>query len=114
MEKRIIMLGFVLIYFIWKRFADLAFEYKHKKWVFGLIGVASYYLGTLIAGLILGLLILFFDFSIDFDNTLLMSLIGLPFGVLTCYLVYSFLKKKWEKEIVIVDSIEDIGKPTLE
>ena len=104
------MIGFLLIYFIWKRFADLANEYQHKKWVFGLLGVASYYIGTVIAGLALGLLMVFFNFNVDFDNTLLMSLIGLPFGILTCYLVYSFLKKKWEKEIILTDSIDDIGK----
>jgi amino acid permease len=106
------MLGILLIYFIWKRFAELAEGYNHKKWVFGLLGVVTYYAGTIIAVLILVLLVLVFDFDIDFDNTLLMSFIGLPFGILACYLLHYFLKKKWEKEIIVTDSIEDIGKIT--
>jgi hypothetical protein len=109
------MIGILLIYFIWKRFSDLAFKYGHKKkWVYGLLGVASYYIGTIFVGFILGLFVLFFDFDIDFDNTVLMSTIGLPFGILACYLTYLFLEKRWKKEVevIVVDSIDDIGKNT--
>ena len=106
------MIGIILIYFIWKRFADLAFKYNHKKWIYGLLGVIVYYAGSLLGGLILGLLSIIINFVIDWENNLLMSIIALPFGLATCYGTYYFLEKKWEKEVVVMDSIDDIGKIT--
>jgi hypothetical protein len=106
------MIGFILIYFIWKRFADLAFKYNHKKWIYGLLGVLSYYAGTLIGGVILGLVSVIFDVVINWDNDILMSLLVLPFGLVICYGIYYFLERKWEKEVVVIDSIDDIGKIT--
>jgi hypothetical protein len=106
------MIGFILIYFIWKRFADLAFKYNHKKWIYGLLGVLSYYAGTLIGGVILGLVSVIFDVVINWDNDILMSLLALPFGLVICYGIYYFLERKWEKEVVVIDSIDDIGKIT--
>ena len=106
------MIGIILIYFIWKRFADLAFKYNHKKWIYGLLGVIVYYAGCLLGGLILGLLSVIINFVIDWENNLLMSIIVLPFGLVTCYGTYYFLEKKWEKEVVVMDSIDDIGKIT--
>ena len=102
----------LLFYYIWKKFADLAFKYNHKKWIFGALGIAVYYAGTLFGGLILGLLTLILEFTIDWDNDLLMSIIALPFGLATCYGTYYFLEKKWEREVVVIDSIYDIGKIT--
>ena len=106
------MIGIILIYFIWKRFADLALNYNKKRWPYGILGIVAYYAGTLIGGLILGFLSIILDFAIDADNTTLMSIIGLPFGLGTCYLTYYFLEKKWEKEEDSLDSIDDIGKIT--
>ena len=106
------MIGIILIYFIWKRFADLAFKYNHKKWIYGLLGVIVYYAGCLLGGLILGLLSVIINFVIDWENNLLMSIIALPFGLVTCYGTYYFLEKKWEKEFVVMDSNDDIGKIT--
>ena len=106
------MIGIILIYFIWKRFADLAFKYNHKKWIYGLLGVIVYYAGSLLGGLILGLLSVIINFVIDWENNLLMSIIALPFGLATCYGTYYFLEKKWKKEVVVMDSIDDIGKIT--
>ena len=109
-----LLLGSVIIlfYYIWKKFADLAFKYNHKRWIFGALGIVVYYAGTLIGGLILGILIVILDFIIDLENDLLMSVIALPFGLATCYGTYYFLEKKWKKEVVVMDSIDDIGKIT--
>jgi MFS family permease len=105
------ILGILLVYFIWKRFSELAFEHNQKKWIYGLLGILCYYLGTLIGGAIIGVLSVFMDFDVNWDNDLLMSVIALPFGIGTCYLFYYLLKKKWEKEAkVYVEGIQDIGK----
>jgi MFS family permease len=105
------MIGFLLIYFIWKRFSELALEFNHKKWVYGILGILCYYLGTLIGGATIGVLSMLLGFDVDWDNNLLMSFIALPFGIGACYLFHFLLKKKWEKEAkVYVEGIQDIGK----
>ena len=47
------MLGLILIYFIGKRFQDLAKTYDNHKWGFAIAGVATYYIGTFIAGILI-------------------------------------------------------------
>ena len=45
------MLGFLLIYFIWKYYSELAVEHNKSKWGYALLGIATYYIGTFIGGL---------------------------------------------------------------
>ena len=105
------MLGLVLLYFIGRYFYRLAEKYKKNKWLFAIIGVATYYAGTFVAGIILALLNEFLGLSIDWDNDLLLSVLALPFGILATYALYYFLNKNWEKHVVFVeDEIQDIGK----
>jgi len=79
--------------------------------LFAVLGVISYYVGTALGGVILGLSEVFFGVAIDWDNNLLLTLLALPFGILSVYLLYSVLKKKWQKSFVEVrDEIQDIGK----
>jgi hypothetical protein len=109
------MLGIFLIYFIWKRFAELAEKYGNKKWVYGLLGVITYYVGTFILGIIIAFLDLIFNWGINWDAPNLgLNLLGLPFGLGTCYLLHYLLEKKWEKEVYVEESIDDIGKTTIE
>ena len=89
----------------------MAEEYDKSKWGIAILGVVSYYLGTAALGLILGVVDVVFELNINFDNTILMTLIALPAGLLVCYLVYSLLKKNWKKNIIKeAVSIDDIGK----
>ena len=39
------MVGLILIYFTGKAFANLAEEYNKGKWLYGFLGVFSYYGG---------------------------------------------------------------------
>lgn len=105
------MLGLLLIYFIGKRFYDLSDIHNQNNWLYAILGVVIYYAGAMAAGLFLGVLILFTDVEVDIENNLLMSAIALPFGLAAVYLFYVFLKRKWEKTVVVVkDEIQDIGK----
>jgi len=105
------MLGFLFIYLIGKYFYKLADEYKQNKWLFAILSIIVYYVGTAIGGLIIGSLSLLFGFTVDWDNQLLMSLIALPFGFGTCWLFYFLLKKNWESKAQIsIETIDDIGK----
>lgn len=105
------MLGILLIYFLGKYFYELAVTFEKNKWLFAILGVVSYYAGTFLGGTILALMDAFFNWGMDWDNDLLLSFLALPFGLATCGLVYYLLKRKWQKEAVIVqDEIDDIGK----
>jgi len=105
------MLGIILIYFIGKQFYSLADNYNQNKWLFAILGVVTYYVGTAIGGLILAFSEIFFGLAIDWENNLLLSLIALPFGILAVYALYFILKKKWKNTFVEVkDEIQDIGK----
>ncbi len=73
--------------------------------------MVTYYVGTTIGGVVLGLLDAFLDLGIDWKNTLILSVIALPFGIATCYLFYYLLEKSWSKRENKVElSINDIGK----
>lgn len=92
------MLGFVLIYFIGKYFYDLALQYGKNKWLFAILGVVSYYAGTIIFGFSLGIIMeLTGNYSILEANDILLSLMGIPVGVLTVWIFYTLLKNSWKK-----------------
>ena len=102
------MLGILLIYFIGKKFFDLADDYEKSKWGFAILGIAIYYAVGFLLGVIMAL------FNADFienTNDLLLGLIVAPFGILGCYLLYVFLEKKWKDEQPKTNTmIENIGK----
>ena len=91
------MLGLFLIYFTGKAFAKLAEENNQSKWLYGILGVVSYYGGLLLFGFVLGVLMElgYADFLIDINETLL-GVICIPVGVLICWGFYLYLKRRWE------------------
>ena len=54
------------------------------------------------------------DLGINFENNTDVNLMEIPVGLLSCYLMYQVLKKKWESEFVVSETIDDIGKSTEE
>ncbi|MGX7666861.1 hypothetical protein [Flavobacterium pedocola] len=104
------MIGILLIFSVGKYFYQLADNYNKNKWVYAILGVISYYAGQLIGGVILGVCSMAFDIEVDWDDNVLMTVIGLPIGIATCWLFYYLLKKKWSKAVVEQDSIDDIGR----
>ena len=102
------MLGLVLIYFLGKYFYDLAGKYDKHKWGYGILGVASYYLGTFVAGVIIVILMEISSPGIIEDfNDILLSLMALPFGLLTAWGVYKFLEKKFGNSVGVNPSNVD-------
>ncbi len=101
------MLGILLIYIIGRIFYDLADIFQKNKWFYTALGILSYYLGTIVVGLMMAIYFeLYSDRSIDSVSDLTITFIAFPFGILTCYLFYSILKNIWTKEIS--DDKEDI------
>jgi hypothetical protein len=90
------MFGLILLYFIWKNYAELAATYGKNKIGYALLGIASYYGGTIIVGVILGIIAAVWnDGLVDEGNDIFLSLIALPFGILTVWGVYKILEKRW-------------------
>lgn len=105
------MLGILLIFFIGRYFYRLAEKYDQNKWLYAILGIVTYYSGTFIGGIILAILDEFFLIGINWNNNFTLGLIALPFGLVSAYLFYFLLNKKWKKSFVqIKDEIQDIGK----
>lgn len=90
------MLGLLLIYFIWKYYSELAVTNNKSKW-YGLLGIASYYIGTFIGGFVVAMVSILLSGSnaIDEMNDFVLALIALPFGLLSVWGLYIILKKRW-------------------
>ena len=98
------MLGFLFIYFVGKYFYDLAFLYNENKWLFAILGIASYYIGTFAGGLLLGVLSeLGWIGSIQDMSDIVIGLLALPLGFLSCWIFYIILKKRWSNRSPIID-----------
>jgi hypothetical protein len=88
------MLGLLLLYFLGKKFYELAHEYNRSRWGFAILGVASYYAGVFIAGVgfvLLGAYIGAFSNLPD----IVISLLSIPFGLLAAWLLYRMLERSW-------------------
>ena len=92
------MLGLLLLYWIGKYFYKLAEEYDKSKWGFAILGVAVYYAGILLASFTTGIILgIFYPESLENLNEMLLGLAMLPFGILSCYILYKILENVWKK-----------------
>ncbi len=92
------MLGLILLIFAGRAFYNLAGQYKKHQWGFAILGVASYYVGLFVGGIIVGIVFeLMSPGYVESANELLLGLLGVPIGILTCWLTYNYLKKSWAK-----------------
>jgi len=90
------MLGLVLIYFLGKYFYNLAEEHNRPPWGYAILGVASYYGGSFIFGIIIVLIMEWNSpGSIDNMSDLALGLISMPFGLLVAAGVYKLLEKRF-------------------
>jgi glycopeptide antibiotics resistance protein len=104
------MFGVLFLYFIGKYFFKLAEDNNQNKWLYAILSIVIFYVGSFFGGIVLGIIFLLFDFDYDWDNDKANSIIAIPFGFLADYLFYIILKKKWQSKIEIQDEIQDIGK----
>ncbi len=94
------MLALILIYFIGKWFYALAENHNKNKWATAIGGVATYYAGILVIGDII--VALFYTYVLEEDfldaNSLVYGLARLPFGFITCAILYYILKNSWSRK----------------
>lgn len=91
-----ILIVIALFVYIGKSYYTLAFDYKRKHpWMYPIIGIATYYGGTFIGGLILGIII---AITGEMPDQLILALITIPVGIAFCWGLYLILKFNWKKE----------------
>lgn len=91
------MFGFLLLYFIWKYYSELALEHNKSKWGYALLGMVSYYGGAFIGGILLAAIGLLIGWDITNTSDIFLSLMALPFGVLSVWGLYKILERQWSK-----------------
>ncbi|MFY0604788.1 MAG: hypothetical protein JXQ93_12690 [Flavobacteriaceae bacterium] len=107
------MIGILLIFFIGKYFYKLAEQYEKNKWGYGILGVVSYYAGTMLYGLFYGIIYfsMYPDANEDSIDDLSFRLIAVVVGIVACVGLYFLLERNWKKNKKIdpKDSIDSIG-----
>lgn len=99
------MLGLIFIYFLGKYFYELAIQYGKNKWGFAIAGIGVYYGTMMVVAFMIGVIAeLMEPGSVDDTSSIFMSLLAIPFGLISAYLFYNFLDKKWRNEHKIIDS----------
>jgi len=96
------MLSFLLIYWIWKPFSNLAMDYNKNKWKYFFLGLCSYVFTALffiiiyivVIGLMKGSAAIH---EINYNSGGL-NLLFSAIGILGCYGVYKTLEVKLKKE----------------
>ncbi len=93
------MLGVLLIYVIGRIFFDLATIFQKSKWAYAILGILSYYFGTVAVGVVIAIYYeLYSEQSIEDVSDLMITFMAFPFGLLSCYLFYTILKNTWAQE----------------
>ena len=93
--------GLVII-ITFRIFYLLADKRNRNGWVYGVLGVFSFYLGLFIGGWVGVFVLMLLKMSAPQD-LIYIAVIGLPIAVLVCWGFYVFLKRKWAGDIKISD-----------
>jgi hypothetical protein len=97
------MIGLVLLYFIGNSFYRLAADFNKNKWAFAILGVVTYYASGVVVVFVAALLYGMTDENFTDLPTYAWDLLGIPIGLLGCFLLYRLLKYLWNKPIKNAD-----------
>ncbi len=104
------MFGIIFIYWIGRYFFKLAEKYEKNEWGYAILGVVVYYVGTILFGFIIGVILGILAPDVINDiNDRIFGILMIPIGILCDYGLYKYLEKTWEKDKPHIN-IEDIGK----
>ncbi len=109
------MIGIFLIYWVGKKYYDLAIIHGRSPWGFAILAVAIYYGSQFFIGVIIAIIWPEFFENMSYSEEKIINISGIPIGLGVWYLNYLYLKKKWEAngELSMEDyesEIEKIGK----
>jgi len=103
------MLGLVFLYYLGKKFYELAFDYKKKQWPFAILGIVTYYGCLLLFAFILGIVMTSIDYKPFLElNESVIGLFCIPAGLLGAWLLYRGLEKKWKNETRSLKQADDL------
>lgn len=90
------MLGLLLIYWIGNSFFKLSERYRKSKWSFAMLGVVVYYGAMFATEIILVLALDLFSVTnvdaLSSSDSMIISILSIPFGLLACWDFTGFLK----------------------
>lgn len=90
------MLGLLLIYFLGKKFYDLAFDHKRSPWLYAILGVVTYYGGLYLLGITIEVIMISSNnYSYLSINETLRTIFYIPLGLLCAFALYKVLEKNW-------------------
>jgi hypothetical protein len=109
------MLGLFVIYWIGKRFYDLATIHNRSPWGYAILGVAIYYITQFVFGIIMYLMFPDTFSNMDKASELGLNVVGILVGAGVWYFALQYFTKKWENEadanyIEVDDEISNIGR----
>lgn len=93
------MIGLILIYFIGRQYYFLAHDYQYNRWLYAILGIGSYYLGTMVFAFTIALLANHSEFFFDLAHStpFVQGLISMPLGLLFCWIFFHLLRASWQK-----------------
>ena len=105
------MIVLVLLVYIGRLFYKTAELYGKNKIAYTILGVATYYVGSFLFGLLIGIYLLFTDSDMlkVFDSPEI-GFSELPIGIISCVILYHSLKYFWAKEKdkkQVLDTLDD-------
>jgi hypothetical protein len=90
------MLGIFLIYWVGKKYYDLATRHGRSAWGYCILAIAIYFGTQFIIGVILALSIPEVIANLDSSEEMALNLLSVPLSLGMWYLVFIFLRDKWE------------------
>ena len=101
------MLGYIFLFYIGFYFYRLAENHKKNKWLFGIVGIATYIFGNAIFALHT---IFFLEQNINNFNILFFSFKSFVIGLLFAFTLFYLLHFVWSrKKVIIEEEIDKIG-----
>jgi predicted permease len=91
------MLGLILIYFVGRKFFELAHEHNRSTWGFAILGVLSYYITQFIFGIIIAIVMISTGNNLTTGGRLLINVAAILIGVAAVWGLYKGLESYWGK-----------------
>ena len=93
-----IILQLALALFISKIYYDLAVSNNENGWLFGILGIATYFIGGTILGLIAFYIISILKLFPRYIDKTALAIISVTLSLLACWCVYKFLHYLWKNK----------------
>ena len=101
-------LVYILLFYVGFYFYRLAENHNKNKWLFGILGIVTYFIGTIIYPLFLRF---FYSNEIDTFDVTIISLKTFLIGLLSTFFLFQLLSVIWSrKKKVNKKDIDKIGK----